>query len=226
MLDKKIQYASRVRRRSACLFTWIIASGARFSTPHNHMWKRLYRHGQQLNKNVLNLSYKSTEIVQALCLSLYWAIPPSSTVNDCTWLFSSHAIAIAVEMGLDRRCSEFLTLSGNNVGTNNNSDKGRIFCRDLNSQYPYGLLDDLEDVDPRDHESIVRFARSRERTWFRLQLLERGMAIMLGNSTFQDNELSSSIDSWRKHPFAIPEDNQTCALVHLRRRLVCIIVQS
>ena len=57
-------------------------------------------HATRLEADIRDNHYKSIEIIQALLLLASWTEVPSTVCRDRTWLYVSHAIALAEEVRL------------------------------------------------------------------------------------------------------------------------------
>lgn len=91
-----------MRSRSALLFTWILAITAQFDHQSASCAKRLRLHGESLSRLVHTSGYKSVEIVQGYYISLLSATPAPTLSEERSWLYTSYAVAVATELGLDQ----------------------------------------------------------------------------------------------------------------------------
>ncbi|WRT65953.1 uncharacterized protein IL334_002904 [Kwoniella shivajii] len=101
--DPKLHTLSYVRSKSSFLLGVILA----MASAHINVCQSVLLHSQLLNHvnrletHVRNKNFKSIEIVQGLLLLASWAEIPHSLSRDKTWLYVSHATALAVELRLD-----------------------------------------------------------------------------------------------------------------------------
>ncbi|CAK45447.1 hypothetical protein AnigIFM59636_002595 [Aspergillus niger] len=102
ILDPILHTVDYVRSRSALLFTWILAITAQFDHQSASCAKRLRLHGEMLSRHVHTSGYKSVEIVQGYYISLLSATPASALSEERSWLYTSYAVAVATELGLDQ----------------------------------------------------------------------------------------------------------------------------
>ncbi|RAK85945.1 hypothetical protein BO79DRAFT_200061 [Aspergillus costaricaensis CBS 115574] len=102
ILDPILHTVDYVRSRSALLFTWILAITAQFDHQSASYAKRLRLHGENLSRHVHTSGYKSVEIVQGYYISLLSATPAPTLSEERSWLYTSYAVAVATELGLDQ----------------------------------------------------------------------------------------------------------------------------
>ncbi|XRM41240.1 hypothetical protein ABZX51_004520 [Aspergillus tubingensis] len=102
ILDPSLHTVDYVRSRSALLFTWILAITAQFDHQSASCAKRLRLHGESLSRLVHTSGYKSVEIVQGYYISLLSATPAPTLSEERSWLYTSYAVAVATELGLDQ----------------------------------------------------------------------------------------------------------------------------
>lgn len=62
-------------------------------------------HADRLAKVVVARRYRSLEIGQAFLVRLPWMEPGRRQADDSTWFYTSYALTISVELGLDRTFS-------------------------------------------------------------------------------------------------------------------------
>ena len=101
--DPKLHTLEFVRERSAFLLVVILAVASTY-TPicsSARLHEQLVVHAARLEGEVRNKHLKSVEIIQAFLLLASWTDVPCTLCRDRTWLYVSHAIALAVELRLD-----------------------------------------------------------------------------------------------------------------------------
>ncbi|WVQ74083.1 hypothetical protein IAR50_003667 [Cryptococcus sp. DSM 104548] len=101
--DPRIHTLSYVRSRSSFLLAVILAISSTYKPlcPSSILHSHLMSHALKLESTVRNNHLKSIEIIQALLLLASWTEVPCTLSRDKTWMFVSHAIALAVELRLD-----------------------------------------------------------------------------------------------------------------------------
>ncbi|ODN85654.1 transcription factor [Cryptococcus wingfieldii CBS 7118] len=101
--DPRIHTLSYVRSRSSFLLAVILAIASTYKPlcPSSILHSHLMSHALKLETTVRNNHLKSIEIIQALLLLASWTEVPCTLSRDKTWMFVSHAIALAVELRLD-----------------------------------------------------------------------------------------------------------------------------
>ncbi|OJJ73707.1 hypothetical protein ASPBRDRAFT_194633 [Aspergillus brasiliensis CBS 101740] len=102
ILDTVLHTIDYVRSRSALLFTWILVITAQFDHQSASCAKRLRLHGEKLSRHVHTSGYKSVEIVQGYYISLLSATPAPTLSEERSWLYTSYAVTVATELGLDQ----------------------------------------------------------------------------------------------------------------------------
>jgi len=102
-LDPRIYTLASVRSRSSFLLAVILSVASTYTSlsPDARLHRQLVAHAARLEANIRNNHYKSIEVVQALLLLASWTEVPSTLCRDKSWLYISHAIALAVELRLD-----------------------------------------------------------------------------------------------------------------------------
>ncbi|OCF41834.1 transcription factor [Kwoniella heveanensis CBS 569] len=101
--DPRLHTLAYIRERSSFLLAVILAIASTYKSicPSALLHAQLMNHATRLEMNVRNNHYKSIEIVQALLLLASWSEVPHTLCRDRTWLYVSHATALAVELRLD-----------------------------------------------------------------------------------------------------------------------------
>ncbi|WVQ97772.1 hypothetical protein IAU59_004886 [Kwoniella sp. CBS 9459] len=101
--DPRLHTLSYIRERSSFLLAVILAIASTYKSicSSGLLHAQLMNHAARLEMNVRNNHFKSIEIVQALLLLASWSEVPHTLCRDKTWLYVSHATALAVELRLD-----------------------------------------------------------------------------------------------------------------------------
>lgn len=103
--DPRVHTLEFIRSRSSFLLAVILAVATTYTafntSPRLHM--QLMEHVMLLESRIRNEHFKSVEIVQALLLLASWSELPVVLTRDKTWLYISHAICLAIELGMDAK---------------------------------------------------------------------------------------------------------------------------
>ena len=189
-----------MRSRSSLLFTWILALTAQFEHETASIVKRLRLHGEKLSNYVHTNGFKSVEIVQGYYISLLSPTPANTLAEERSWLYTTHAFGVAVELGLDQDSRS--KTSRSSILTSPNQD----------------LRSSVEDSTYNQ-----RLIRNRERTWLRILLWGRANSAAYGRiHSFPETALTRDIESWWLHPLADSTDRYTCAFIALRKNLASL----
>lgn len=227
ILDESLHTPHFCRNKSALLFTWVLVLASQTVERYSVLSRRLRVHGERLANHVLANCCRSVEVVQGLYLSLVYEAPSASLAEEKTWLYTSHALAIASDLGLNQKCPTSFSPSNHGskfpspASTPQPEDPEDLLRNAYSLQLPAWLCEDLNHTDSRDLMIVQRLARNRERTYLRTLLWERGHGAASGRvSAFPDSDLTLSMDSWWSHPLALECDRATSAFINLRRLLV------
>ncbi|GAT28438.1 hypothetical protein RIB2604_02600780 [Aspergillus luchuensis] len=128
--DPILHTVDYVRSRSALLFTWILAITAQFDHQSASCAKRLRLHGETLSRHVHTSGYKSVEIVQGYYISLLSATPAPTLSEERSWLYTSYAVAVATELGLDQ-VNPLNTLASDSISQREARNHERTWLRIL-----------------------------------------------------------------------------------------------
>ncbi|KAJ4376554.1 hypothetical protein N0V86_006667 [Didymella sp. IMI 355093] len=210
-LDPMIHTLDFVRNRSSFLFTTLLAFTAVFLPETAALAKRLLIHRKYLAEQVIIRKFRSVEIVLAFMVSIPWMPPGQHATDDDTSLYLSTAVAIALDLSLDKVITPSST-----------------FDADLIRQIPRGeclgagkalAMDGLEDVDAGSAWG-KRLLRRRERTWIALFVLERGVCLARGRSyCVPKTSLIQHCDYWPSSVDSDLQDGPMVSMAALRRDL-------
>lgn len=210
-LDPMIHTLDFVRNRSSFLFTTLLAFTAVFLPETAALAKRLLIHRKYLAEQVIVKKFRSVEIVLAFMVSIPWMPPGQHATDDDTSLYLSTAVAIALDLSLDKVITPSST-----------------FKADLVRQIPRGecldagkalAMDGLEDVDAESAWG-KRLLRRRERTWIALFVLERGVCLARGRSyCVPKTSLIQYCDYWPSSIDSDLQDGPMVSMAALRRDL-------
>jgi hypothetical protein len=101
-LDPDLHTPAYVRSHSAMLLTVVALLGAQTMPGEALLTRRLHRHVQFLRKQIYLHNYRSIEIVQAFNLLALWPRSGATLAEDQSGVSLAHAIAISLELGLER----------------------------------------------------------------------------------------------------------------------------
>lgn len=234
ILDPKLHTPDFVRPRSALLFTWILAITAQFDQASGALAKRLRLHGEKLSKHVHSCGYKSVEIAQGYYISLLAAVPANTLAEDHSWIYTTYALGMISDLGLDRPVggsSDHSSHQSGDAGSkryDQSAHKGKS-CMPVGGSTFVNNADAAmatEWISSSQQQFEERLSRNRERTWFRILLWERAHSAACGKVTpFPENDLTRRVEDWWQHPLADPTDKYTCAFMVLRRHLSILYYQ-
>ncbi|KDN37751.1 hypothetical protein K437DRAFT_259683, partial [Tilletiaria anomala UBC 951] len=89
--------------RSRFLFTCVCTVAARFYTRRPELHAQCFMYARKCAFEILDMGYKSVEIVQGFLLLSMWCQPSERFEQDLAWLFSGVAIRIATDLNLHRK---------------------------------------------------------------------------------------------------------------------------
>jgi hypothetical protein len=165
-LDPAVHTASFVRKRSAFLFTSILAACALFLPSTAALSKRLSVHCKNLAHHVMANRKRSPEIVLAFMVNIPWMSPGKHWADDETCLYMAMALTVAMDLSLNK-------LIVPSPGDFPDGIRKSIARSDCITARKALSLDGFGDVDPSSTWG-QRLLRSRERIWLSLFVLDRG----------------------------------------------------
>jgi hypothetical protein len=173
--------------------------------------KRLLLHRRFLAEQVITRKYRSVEIVLAFMVSIPWMPPGSHASDDDTSLYIATALAIALDLMLDKVITPSTSLDQELV-----RQIPKAECLQAGKAL---AMDGFEDVDPNS-EWGQRLLRRRERVWISLFVLERGVCLARGRSYCVPKTcLIQYCDKWHYHQYADAQDGPLVSMAVLRRDL-------
>ncbi|KAI0150714.1 hypothetical protein GGR57DRAFT_471317 [Xylariaceae sp. FL1272] len=214
-IDPVLHTVEFVRKRSAFLFTSIVAASALFSPSAEALHKRLSKHRQKLADLVMTQRYKSVEIVLAFMVNIPWISAGEHWADDETTTYISVASSIALDLYLNK-----IILP---------SAPGSLFSKDniamsdqISSKRALNV-DGFAHIEPGS-EMGRRLLRRRERTWLSLFVLERGVCLARGRSYMLPNSLLvEHCDHWHLCDLRDTWDGSIVSVAVLRRDLAKLI---
>jgi hypothetical protein len=210
-LDPHIHTLSFVRSRSAFLFTSILAASSLFQPCKADVCKRLLVHRKFLADQVIARRYRSVEIVLAFMVNIPWMHPGSNAGDDDTGLYIATALAIALDLSLNKIIvpPHFI-----NPGLLNRVPKAD--CLEATKAL---VMDGFEDVEVSS-EWGKQLLRRRERVWIALFVLERGVCLARGRSyCLPITPLIKYCDRWHVDSAPGNGDGPLVSMAVLRRDL-------
>ncbi|KAI1431475.1 hypothetical protein GGR50DRAFT_679293 [Xylaria sp. CBS 124048] len=214
-IDPVLHTVDFVRRRSAFLFTSIVAASALFSPSLETLHRRLSRHRQKLADLVMTKRYKSVEIVLAFMVNVPWIPAGQHWADDETSTYMSMALSIAMDLYLNKVILP--SSSDTSFPRDNIPSSDQISARRALS------VDGFGDLDPM-CEMGRRLLRRRERTWLSLFVLERGVCLARGRSYMLPiSQLIENCDQWHLNELADRWDGSIVSVAVLRRDLAKLL---
>ncbi|KAI0467714.1 hypothetical protein F4859DRAFT_506630 [Xylaria cf. heliscus] len=214
-IDPVLHTVDFVRKRSAFLFTSIVAASALFSPSLEALHRRLSRHRQKLADLVMTRRFKSVEIVLAFMVNIPWIPAGEHWADDETSTYISMALSIALDLYLNKiilPSSPDAPFSKDNIPSSDQISSRKA----LN-------VDGFTEIDPVS-ETGRRLLRRRERTWLSLFVLERGVCLARGRSYMLPmSQLIENCDQWHLCELADRWDGSIVSVAVLRRDLVKLI---
>lgn len=210
-LDPLVHTLRFVRRRSAFLFTTLLAMTAIFLPETASLAKRLLLHRRYLAEQVIVRKFKSVEIVLAFMVSIPWMPPGAYASDDDTSLYLTTSLSIALDLSLDKIITPSTSLArdhARHIPKADYLDASRALT-----------MDGFEDIEPTS-EWGQRLLRRRERVWIALFVLERGVCLARGRSyCVPKTSLILHCDKWHNHASAYIQDGPLVSMAVLRRDL-------
>jgi hypothetical protein len=155
--------------------------------------------------------YRSVEIVLAFMVNIPWMHPGSHAGDDDTGLYISTALAIALDLSLNK-----IIVPSHHIVRDLLSGIPKADCLEATKAL---TMDGFEDVDVRS-ELGKRLLRRRERVWIALFVLERGVCLARGRSyCLPITPLIKYCDEWHAVPGSGNEDGPLVSMAVLRRDL-------
>jgi hypothetical protein len=210
-LDPLVHTLSFVRKRSAFLFTTLLAMTAIFLPETGSLAKRLLLHRRFLAEQVIVRKFKSVEIVLAFMVSIPWLPPGMYASDDDTSLYLTTSLSISLDLALDKIITPSTTLNQEHMRQIPRSD-----CLEAKRAL---TMDGFEDIDPSSQWG-QRLLRRRERVWIALFVLERGVCLARGRSyCVPKTSLIRYCDKWHNHASSYVQDGPLVSMAVLRRNL-------
>lgn len=114
MLDASIHTTEFIRARSPFLLSAICAASAQYDPLSRPFLNAISNHAMQLSLRVLQIGFKSLEIIQAFSLLAHWSPLPSRWEFDRSWFWIGLAIRLFTELRLDYLASTKLSQQQSN----------------------------------------------------------------------------------------------------------------
>ncbi|KAF2011162.1 hypothetical protein BU24DRAFT_378071 [Aaosphaeria arxii CBS 175.79] len=210
-MDPVVHTLSFVRNRSAFLFTSVLTASSRFVPGMGALSRRLLLHRLSLAQHVIAKRLRSVEIVLAFIINVPWMHPQHYASDDDTGVYIGVALSIALDLSLNKIVTPSWSFDPAIM-----KRVGKADCIDARKAL---ATDGFEDIDPTS-EWGQRLLRRRERAWFALFVLERGVCLARGRSySVPITPLVRHCDHWHLSEVADPHDGAMLSMIALRRDL-------
>ena len=156
-----------VSKRSAFLFTSVLAASALFVPSAGALSKRLTTHCKYLARNVIEHRNRSPEIVLAFMINIPWMAPGKHWSDDETCSYMAMALTIAMDISLNKLIVPSPTDPQRDI-QNGRAQSDCITARKALDLDGFHGVDTSSDLGRR-------LLRQRERVWLSLFVLERGL---------------------------------------------------
>ncbi|KAI1332370.1 hypothetical protein F5Y16DRAFT_357621 [Xylariaceae sp. FL0255] len=211
-IDPELHTVDFVRKRSAFLFTSIVAASALFTPSLETLHRRLAIHRQKLLDLIMTKGFKSVEIVLAFMVNVPWISAGEHWADDESSTYLALATSISLDLYLDKMIVPPLSPSTMMSPISDNISARRALD-----------VDGFIDVNPSS-EWGRRLLRRRERTWLALFVLERGACLARGRSYMLPvSPLIECCDNWHLCDLQDRWDGSIVSVAVLRRDLEKLI---
>jgi hypothetical protein len=178
-----------VRKRSAFLFTSILAASSLFLPATAALSKRLSVHCKHLARTIIANRNRSPEIVLAFMVNIPWMSPGKHWSDDETPAYMAMALTIAMDISLNK-----LVIPSPTDGRGIPAGIAQSECITAKKALD---LDGFQDIDPASPLGR-RLLRRRERIWLALFVLDRGYGFLASGKGWELTTVSQRLSSKRK----------------------------